>query len=167
MFSVEGLRASTTIARGYGYCVAKAVLLAAALRHCGLPTRLGFSDVRNHYTSPWLERVMRTDVFAWHGYVELQLDGRWLKAAPAFDRALCERNRMRPLDFDARADAVLQQSNAEGGAYLETLRNHGTYEDVPFNQLEAGLRAAYPHLAALLDGAGSMDTSLLFRGQKA
>jgi transglutaminase-like putative cysteine protease len=165
-FTVEGLRASTTLAQGYGYCVAKAVLLAAALRASSIPARLGFSDVRNHYTSPALKRVLRTDVFAWHGHVEVQLDGRWIKATPAFDRALCERSGMRALEFDGYTDSILQQSNVEGGAQLEQVAEHGSFDDVPLDRLEAGLRTAYPHLAALLDGAGKRDTSGLFYGSK-
>ena len=43
---------------GRAYCVPKAVLLAAVLRAAGVPTRLGFADVRSHVQSdalrvPW------------------------------------------------------------------------------------------------------------------
>ena len=42
---------SATLARGYGFCVNKAVLLAALARAVGIPARLGFADVRNHLSS--------------------------------------------------------------------------------------------------------------------
>ena len=46
--SPEGMRASTVLAQGYGWCVPKATLLTAVCRAAGLPARLGFADVRNH-----------------------------------------------------------------------------------------------------------------------
>ena len=44
----DGMRASAVLERGYGWCVTKAALLAAATRAAGIPARLGFADVRNH-----------------------------------------------------------------------------------------------------------------------
>jgi transglutaminase-like putative cysteine protease len=49
--SIEGLRASSTLQSGRGWCVAKAILLAACCRATGIPARLGFADVRNHLTT--------------------------------------------------------------------------------------------------------------------
>ena len=46
-----GMRASTVLASGYGWCVPKAVLLAGACRAAGIPARLGFADVRNHLST--------------------------------------------------------------------------------------------------------------------
>jgi len=63
----SGLKASTTLTQGYGYCVSKAVLLAATGRAVGIPSRIGFSDVKNHLSSEKLKQVMQSDVFAWHG----------------------------------------------------------------------------------------------------
>ncbi|MDL2286309.1 transglutaminase-like domain-containing protein, partial [Desulfococcaceae bacterium OttesenSCG-928-F15] len=40
-FTVQGMKASTTLVNRYGYCVAKAVLYAALTRAAGIPTRLG------------------------------------------------------------------------------------------------------------------------------
>src|SRR3990167_7232802 len=50
--------ASACLARGSGFCVAKAALLAAAARASGIPARVGFADVRNHLTTPRLRRLM-------------------------------------------------------------------------------------------------------------
>ena len=51
-------RASYVLEAGRAYCVPKAVLLAAVQRAAGVPTRLGFADVRSHVQSdtlraPW------------------------------------------------------------------------------------------------------------------
>ena len=44
--SVRGLKASTVLANGYGWCVPKAALLAAACRAAGIAARVGYADVR-------------------------------------------------------------------------------------------------------------------------
>jgi len=44
----ESLRASKLLTKKRGYCVEKAVLLAAAARSVGIPSRLSFYIVRNH-----------------------------------------------------------------------------------------------------------------------
>src|SRR5499427_7430905 len=98
--SRETFRASACLARGSGFCVAKAALLAAAARAVGIPARVGFADVRNHLTTPKLRRLMGSDTFYHHGYTELFLAGKWVKATPAFDRRLCEKFGVRPLEFD-------------------------------------------------------------------
>ena len=89
--AVETYRASGCLARGAGFCVGKAALLAATARAADIPARVGFADVRNHLTSPRLRRLMTTDVFYYHGYAELYLDGAWVKATAVFDKTLSER----------------------------------------------------------------------------
>jgi len=65
----------------------------------GIPARLGFCDVKNHLTSEKLLRVLKgVDLFVWHGYVELHIDGRAIKVTPAFNAALCARFGVPPLE---------------------------------------------------------------------
>ena len=71
--SEHGMKASTTLALGHGWCVPKAVLLAAVARAAGIPARLGFADVLNHLSTERLRQTMQTDVFVWHGCTELWL----------------------------------------------------------------------------------------------
>ena len=89
--SVAGMRASGVLDIGVGWCVTKAGLLAAAARAAGIPARVGYADVRNHLSTERLRRTMQTDIFVWHGYVELWLDGAWRKCTPAFNIELCDR----------------------------------------------------------------------------
>jgi transglutaminase-like putative cysteine protease len=110
VLSEDGLRATSVLARGAGFCVAKAVLLAAGARAVGIPARLGFADVRNHLTTERLRAQMGTDVFAFHGFTELHLDGRWVKATPTFNRSLCDRFGVQPLEFDGATDSLLHPS---------------------------------------------------------
>jgi transglutaminase-like putative cysteine protease len=75
--TVEGLKGSHVIEAGRGFCVPKAALLAAVARALGVPARLGYADVRNHLTSKRLYDMMGTDLFVFHGYTELWVDGQW------------------------------------------------------------------------------------------
>ncbi len=86
----QTLKGSHALESGQSYCVPKATLLAACARHCGIPARIGLADVKNHLATPRLLELLRSEVFAMHGYTELFLEGRWVKATPAFDIGLCE-----------------------------------------------------------------------------
>jgi transglutaminase-like putative cysteine protease len=142
----EAMHASAVLELGYGFCIAKAVLLAAAARVLEIPARLGFADVRNHLTTERLRRSMETDLFVYHGYAELLLDGKWVKATPAFNRALCERFGVATLEFDGVNDSVFQPYDGEGNRYMEYVRDHGRHADLPLDELREAFEAAYPKL---------------------
>ncbi|MEZ4451946.1 MAG: transglutaminase family protein [Nannocystaceae bacterium] len=141
--SPDSCVASRIAATDRAYCIPKAVLLAALARAVGIPSRLGFADVRNHLASPRLLERLGTDVFAWHGYVELFVDGRRVKATPAFNRELCERFDVAPLEFDGVHDAMLQPFDRAGHESMEYLRDHGTFDDLPFATILAAFRRLY------------------------
>ncbi|MDE3736115.1 transglutaminase family protein [Pseudomonas resinovorans] len=152
----ETLKASHALAAGESYCVPKAILLAACARHCGIPTRIGLADVRNHLATPRLLELLRSEVFAMHGYTELYLDGRWVKATPAFNLALCRLFDVPPLEFDGRHDSVFHPFNRQGERYMEYLADHGQFDDLPEALFFDHLASVYPHLfcegAAFLSG---------------
>lgn len=129
--SVEGLRAGKTLATGRGWCVAKAILLAACCRSQGIPARLGFADVRNHLSTERMREQMKTDVFYWHGYTSIYLAGKWLKATPAFNIELCEKFKIRPLEFDGTKDSIYHPFDLNGNRHMEYLNYRGEYADVP------------------------------------
>jgi transglutaminase-like putative cysteine protease len=135
-------RASHVLAAGHGYCVSKASLCAALARAAGVPSRVAFADVANHLSSPRLRAAMGTDIFAWHGYVELWLEQRWVKASPTFDSVTCRRARVAPLAFDGVHDALLQTFG--GGGHMAYLRHHGSFHDVPARFLAAEMLRLYP-----------------------
>ncbi len=149
--SVRGMRASAVIEREYGFCIPKATLLAAAARHVGIPSRLGFADVKNHLATEKLLRLMQTDLFVFHGYAELWLNGQWVKATPAFNKSLCERFNVASLEFDGRHDSLFQQFNQDGDRYMEYIRDRGQFDDVPLAEIVEAFRKHYP---AMMAGAG-------------
>jgi transglutaminase-like putative cysteine protease len=153
----EGLKASSLVARDYGYCVEKAVLLAAAARAVGVPSRLYFGNVRNHIATEKLQRVLGTDVMVFHGSTEIYLDGRWVKATPAFDLRLCEKLGVAPLEFDGTSDCIFQAYDGVGRQFMEYLEVHGSFDDLPYEKYLEELARGYPHLAKGLAHASEAD----------
>ncbi|HYM04688.1 MAG TPA: transglutaminase-like domain-containing protein [Stellaceae bacterium] len=151
---LDTYRASAVLAKGRGYCVGKASLLAAAARALGIPARVAFADVRNHLATPRLLQLIGTDIFIYHGITELWLDGRWVKATPTFNLTLCEKFRIRPLDFDGRADAVFHPFDRDGRQHMEYLRQRGSFPDVPVDIIMPAMLATYPRLVELNKAPG-------------
>ena len=142
----QTLKASHALSAGESYCVPKALLLAACARHCGIPARIGLADVRNHLATPRLLALLRSEVFAMHGYTELYLAGRWVKATPAFNLALCRVFKVEPLAFDGLNDSVFHPCNQQGERYMEYLQDHGQFAELPLELFFSHLAACYPHL---------------------
>lgn len=140
----EGMRASTVLAQGYGWCVNKAALLAAVCRAAGIPARLGFADVRNHLSTERMRQTMKTDVFIWHGYAELWIEGAWRKATPAFNVELCERFGLHPLEFDGLADSIYHPFDKSGARHMEYLQERGSFTDIPLARMADDFRSVYP-----------------------
>ena len=134
----EHYRASNVLKNGRGYCVPKASLLCALGRACGIPSRVGFADVRNHLSTKQLIEFFGCDLFVYHGFVEFHLDEKWVKATPAFNIELCKKHNVAPLEFNGHEDSLFHEYNQEKKLFMEYVTYHGTYEDVP---LETILRA--------------------------
>ncbi|MBW4934938.1 transglutaminase-like domain-containing protein [Marinobacter sp. F4206] len=152
--------ASHALASGESYCIPKAVLLGAAARSIGVPSRLGLADVRNHLSSPKLIQWLQSDIFRMHGFIELYLNGRWVKATPAFNRQLCDMMGVAPLEFDGVNDSVFQEFTDSGDAHMEYVNDHGVFDDVPHDFIVSGIRNAYPHLFGDHDFTPAEGTSL-------
>ncbi|MCE2659892.1 MAG: transglutaminase family protein [Rubrivivax sp.] len=150
--SPEGMRASTVLSKGHGWCVTKAALLVAAARAVGIPARAGYADVRNHLSTERMRSTMKTDLFIWHGYADLWLDGRWVKATPAFNIELCDRFGLLPLDFDGRSDSIYHPFDKSGQRHMEYVNQRGTYDDMPLAQIVADFQQLYGTWMSPSDG---------------
>ena len=139
-----GMKGSTVLERGSGFCITKGTLMAAACRVIGIPARLGFADVRNHLASKRMIELMRTDLFVYHGYVEIFLEGKWVKATPVFNLSLCEKFGTLPLEFDGRADSIFHPHDAAGNKHMEYVTDHGTFADTPLADIKASFMKHYP-----------------------
>jgi hypothetical protein len=84
-----------------------------------------------------------SNVFVYHGFVEFYLEGKWVKATPAFNRELCERHQVEPLEFNGREDSLFHSFNRENKKYMEYVEYHGTYADIPVDAIVAAWKKKY------------------------
>ena len=155
VFDAAAYRASSVIETGYAWCVPKAGLLAACARAVGIPSAIGLADVVNHLNTEKLrERMNGVNVFYDHGYAALYVDGRWLKAAPAFNIELCERFGVRPPEFDGTSAALYQESDVAQRRHMKSLADPGPWSALPLEQIKADFAVHYPGLIRrLAEGA--------------
>ena len=155
--SPYGMRASTVLEKGSGWCVTKAALLTAACRSLGIPARLGFASVRNHLSTQRMREMMRTDVFYWHGYSEIWLDSAWRKATPAFNVELCNRFGLLTLEFDGVDDSIYHPFDSKGQRHMEYLSQYGSFDDIPLQRMRAEFARYYPGLGVSDNPLGGAD----------
>ncbi|MCP4673572.1 MAG: transglutaminase family protein [Desulfobacula sp.] len=140
----ENMKASHVLKKEQGYCVAKAVLLAACARSQNIPARLGFADVKNHLNTKKLQELMGTDTFFYHGFTELFLNNKWVKATPAFNLELCDNFNVKPLEFDGTKDSILHPLDKSGNKHMEYIKEHGSFADLPWDIIIDAAKEAYP-----------------------
>jgi transglutaminase-like putative cysteine protease len=144
--TAEDYRASHIAGQAAAFCIPKAILLTAVLRAAGIPAATGFADVRNHLNSPKLSELMETDLFIYHGYVALWLDGEMFKVTPAFNTELCERFGVKELIFDGHSDALFHEFDASDRRHMEYVNDRGWSADPPIGTLLEDFHRAYPKL---------------------
>lgn len=158
-YSRAAMRASSILQKKSGYCVSKAVLLAAVGRQQQIPCRLGFADVTNHLSTARLREMMGSDLFVYHGYTEMYLDHKWVKATPAFNLSLCTRFNVQPLEFDGTEDSIFHENNTLGQKHMEYVRDHGHFADLPFEEIFAAYGKSYPRFFEHSGGKKTHDFS--------
>ena len=139
----EHYRASNVLKNKRGYCVPKASLLCALGRALGIPSRLRFFDVRNHLATKQLIEFFGSNLFIYHGITEFYIEGKWVKATPAFNASLCEKYEVDPLEFNGREDSIFQPFNSKKQQFMEYVAEHGAYADVPINEIMSAWKQAY------------------------
>ncbi|WP_243394756.1 transglutaminase-like domain-containing protein [Leptospira adleri] len=142
--SRESYRASEIAESKQNYCIPKSLLFAAGARALGFPSKIGFADVVNHLASERLIQVLGTTTFAYHGYAEILINGNWIKATPVFDKDLCRKFGVEPLDFDGSKDNVFHSFDGKGKKFMEYINQRGVFEDFPFEFVIQGLKDFYP-----------------------
>lgn len=143
--SAEGFRASAILQRDRAFCVPKAIAMAAVCRAAGIPSLLGFADVINHLSSKKLLEATRSEVFAYHGYTVVWVEGAWRKATPTFNVELCQKAGIPVLDFDGRSDAVFHPYDKAGRQHMEYVLDRGWHWDFDRGELLRVFREMYPH----------------------
>ena len=81
--------------------------------------------------------------------------GRFSGRGSLADKALCERAKIAPLEFDGVNDSLFHPFDAAGRRHMEYLNDRGAFADVPFEIITADFRKFYPKLVAASPSAAS------------
>jgi hypothetical protein len=68
------------------------------------------------------------------------------RAAAAFDKTLCDRFGVLPLEFDGRTDSIFQPYDRSGRRHMEYLLDRGVHADVPVAEIMETFAREYPRL---------------------
>ncbi|WP_298318876.1 transglutaminase family protein [uncultured Aquimarina sp.] len=150
--SKEGYRASKIAKKNSGHCLDKSILLIACLRALRIPARIHLAKVKNHIGVERLIEKFGTNELTPHGMVNICLDGKWLKASPAFNKALCEKCNVAPLEFDGEKDSMFQEYDNKGGVFMEYLEDYGHFDDVPFDFMLNNMKEHYSNIINIYEG---------------
>lgn len=145
-FEAEALKADQVLQKRHGHCVDKALLFVTLCRAEGIPARIGLAKVQNHMGTAKLEEKLGTNVLAPHGYAEVYLNDKWLKCTPAFNKELCQRLGVEPLDFDGEHNSIFQAYDRAGANFMQYLEDYGTFADLPVGFIKEVMEKTYPHL---------------------
>lgn len=143
-FNPAYMRASTVLERDEGHCLDKANLMITLLRAVGIPARLRLAKVRNHIAAEQMIQAFGTDELTPHGYVEVWLQERWVKATPAFNKELCNKLNVATLDWDGEHDSIFQEFDSNGGQFMEYLEDYGAFDDLPLDFVKENMKQHYP-----------------------
>lgn len=143
--SQAGLIASNVFSKKRAWCVEKATLLATCARKFNVPSRLGYAIVTNHIGIDRLTEYLKRNEIVFHGYVELYLDGKWVKCTPSFDKNICRLANVTPLNWDGENDSMFQEFD-KGKRFMEYLHFYGEFDDVPIELMNSEMKKHYPHL---------------------
>jgi len=144
--SKEKFRSSYIAKKTTGNCVEKSILLISLLRAVGVPARLHLGKVKNHIAAERLIEKFGSNELTPHGMVQARLNGKWLKMSPAFNKSLCVKFNVEPLEFDGENDSFLQQFNRKGTKFMEYKDDYGPFEDVPLEFMKRNIKEHYPHI---------------------
>lgn len=144
--SEKNYQASVIAKKTTGNCVEKSVLLISVLRAVGIPARLHLGKVKNHIAVERLMEKFGSNELTPHGMVSAHLNGKWLKMSPAFNKSLCKKFNVEPLEFDGENSSFLQQYNSTGTRFMEYIEDYGYFEDIPLEFMRRNIKEHYPHI---------------------
>ena len=139
--------ASNLVKRKKGHCIDKSIILITLLKAADIPARIGLAKIKNHIAIEQVVQFLGTDVLVPHGYVEIFLEEKWIKATPAFNKSLCEKLNVHVLEFNGEEDSIFQEYCAESeNKFMEYIEDYGTFETNPLDKIETLLLEHYPIL---------------------
>lgn len=148
----EGFKASKTAKKNSGHCLDKSILLIACLRGLGIPARIHLAKVKNHIGVERLIEKFGTNELTPHGMINVYINGKWLKASPAFNISLCRKCNVAPLEFNGEQDSVFQEYNNEGAEFMKYLEDYGHFMDVPYDFIINNIKEHYSEIYNQYEG---------------
>lgn len=136
------IKASFLVKYGKGNCVQKSLILASLARAVNIPSRLHFVDIINHL-APQSYTKIYGNYLAWHCYTDLYINGRWVAANPDYPRTLCEKKGYPLVNFDGISDAYLPKYDINGKVFIEYVKDHGWFSDLPRRKMQWNYIKAY------------------------
>jgi len=114
------VKASETLAKGYGACFNKNLLMIAILRAANIPSKLMANPLRKAFTKPSAGSACRffSEPF-YHGFTNVLIDGQWKTLDPTLDRRTYE-SFFKPagvtwkIDWDGTTDMLLYSESVVG-----------------------------------------------------
>ncbi|MCF6181423.1 transglutaminase-like domain-containing protein [Lutibacter sp.] len=150
--SKENYKASVISKKTETHCIDKSILLIAGLRGLQIPAKIHLAKVKNHIGIERIIEKFGTDEISPHGMVDVFLDGKWLKASPAFNKELCLKCNVAPLDFDGESDSIFQEFDNKGNEFMEYLEDYGSFDDVPIDFIFKNFKENYPKIFEKYEG---------------
>jgi transglutaminase-like putative cysteine protease len=141
----HALKGSHLLQKNRAWCVEKSIVLAACARKYGIPSRLGYAIVVNHIGVERLLSYLKRNEIVFHGFVELYVEGVWLKCTPSFDSRICRLSGVSSLDWDGESDSLFQPFQGEK-LFMEYVHQYGVFDDVPITLMNSEMKKFYPHL---------------------
>lgn len=140
----SNFKASVTLRRGYGFCVSKAVLLSSFARAVGIPAKVHLADIRNNKVPQEVIDYLGTNIFLYHGYSEIYLNNKWVKATPVFDKNTSIRAGFLPLvEFDGINNGILSKYDPDGNLFVEYIKDRGVHAELPYDEMDRVIRKKY------------------------
>lgn len=127
-FDFVQVKASETLAKGYGVCWNKALLMIALLRRNKIPARLAFNPVKRDFMRPTLGEACQTLTETMnHCFAQVQLDGEWIVVdatldAPTYRKLFVPHHVAWGIDWNGKDDLRLYTENIAGPV--------GVFEDI-------------------------------------
>lgn len=85
-----------------------------------------------------------SDIFYYHGYSEIYIDKKWIKATPVFDKVTASRAGFLPLvEFDGINNGILSKYDPEGNLFVEYVKDRGVFVELPYNEMDLIIRKKY------------------------
>jgi transglutaminase-like putative cysteine protease len=123
-FDLARVKASETLAKGYGVCWNKSLLLVALLRWNKIPARMAYNPLKREFIRPAMGAACQTLTEPFnHCFTQVQLNGRWIAAdatldTPTYRKLFLPCQVSWGIEWDGKQDMQLYSEHITGPAVV-------------------------------------------------